>query len=376
MYRFYLLTLFLFSFRSGFAQNLFKPETAFKFLVFSACETTDSVLWFATGDGYGQGGVVMEKGSEVKFFTTDDGLPVATYQKVMVATDGSIWVGGISSQQSNAIVLANYRHSKWTTWSIKNYSAFPVINKICEIPKNEIWVATFGGILQKNDTGWTTIGENYGLPDIKINDILVDRDSRIWIATESGICQYSEGRFHGFEDAYIIPEATILYEDTRNYIWAGGKFDNQGISVYDGLKWHTYTMNDGLVDNCVGTIVEDYLGRMWFGGYYDNQSGGITMLNNGQFHTYSFPEIGKYSVDCLLADRFGGIWCGGSLKERSRLGLSYYKLGKWHKFGMKEGITNDRVFYLFEDAEGTLWVSTIKGVFTGDINLINKSLTN
>jgi len=94
-------------------------------------------------------------------------------------------------------------------------------------------------------------------------------------------------------------------------------------------------MNDGLVDNCVGTIIEDYLNRMWFGGYFDSQSGGVTLLSNGQFQNYEFPLLGKYSVDCMFADRSGGIWFGGSLKEKSRLGLSYYRLGKWHRLDKK-----------------------------------------
>lgn len=374
MYRFCLSLLLVFFEMAGYSQTLFKSEPDFKFLVFSACETSDSTLWFATGDGYGSGVVVMKKGSALKVFSPDDGLPDATYQRIIAAADGSVWVGGISSQESNTIVLANFNHSKWTTWVIKNYSAFPVVNKICELPDGKIWVATFGGILEKTDTSWRAIGQDSGLLDMRINDIIVDRSNRIWVATEAGICQFFDGTFHGFEDAYIIPAATTLYEDTRNYIWAGGKFGNEGISVFDGIKWHTYTMNDGLVDNCVGAIVEDNLGRMWFGGYYDAMSGGITMLNNGQFHVFAFPELGKHSVDCLLADNIGGIWCGGSLKERSRLGLSYYRRGKWHKLGQKEGIGNDRIFYLFEDYNNTLWVSTINGVFTGNIAAIAQTL--
>ena len=102
-------------------------------------------------------------------------------------------------------------------------------------------------------------------------------------------------------------------------------------------------MEDGLTENTVGTIAEDYFGRIWFGGYYDSKSGGITMLNNGKFSEFRFPEIAKYSVDCIFSDRFGGVWAGGSLTERSKFGLSYYRKGSWKKIGIIDGITNDRI---------------------------------
>jgi Two component regulator propeller. len=343
-------------------------------MVFSACQTSDSALWFATGDGYGLGNIILKKGNTTKIFSVDDGLPEATYQKIVVASDGSIWAGGFSPQASNTIVVANYRLSKWRAWSVKNFSALPMVNKLCELPSGEMWIATFNGILEQSDTTFKYIGTEEGLPDIRINDVLVDKHHRVWVATESGIFQFLDGHFIGFDDTNVIPSATVLCEDSRSFIWAGSKFGNEGISVFDGFRWHTYTMNDGLVDNCVGTIIEDYLNRMWFGGYFDSQSGGVTLLSNGQFQNYEFPLLGKYSVDCMFADRSGGIWFGGSLKEKSRLGLSYYRLGKWHRFGQKDGLSNDRVFFIFEDYEGQIWVSTINGLFVGSLSIIIKTL--
>jgi len=65
-----------------------------------------------------------------------------------------------------------------------------MVNKLCELPSGEMWIATFNGILEQSDTTFKYIGTEEGLPDIRINDVLVDKHHRVWVATESGIFQF------------------------------------------------------------------------------------------------------------------------------------------------------------------------------------------
>ena len=327
----------------------------------------DSCVWFALGDGYGAGTVGFATKGNEKLFSEADGLPSASYEQIFVASDGSIWTGGFSAAKPSTAVIARYANKSWSTYYLAMPEGVPGVKKISEPFAGQIWIATYGGVFYQKDTAWGLFTDRDGLPDSKVNDVIADRVGRVWLGTESGVCLFDKGAFIKFEDAAVVSNVSVLYEDSRGYIWAGGKFNNEGLSVFDGIRWRTFTMEDGLAENTVGAIAEDFYGRMWFGGYYDSRSGGVTMLNNGKFTYYLYPNIAKYSVDCLFGDRLGGVWCGGGLKEKSRFGLSYFRKGAWKKLGVREGISNDRIVNVFVDKYDRIWVSTFGGLFLADL---------
>ncbi|WP_170829975.1 ligand-binding sensor domain-containing protein [Williamwhitmania taraxaci] len=337
-------------------------------MAFGFAESKDSCVWLALGDGYGSGTVTFSDNIKSRVFSEADGLPNASYEQIFIASDGTVWVGGFSATKPNTAVIAKYAKNAWSVTYLNSSKENPIVKKITEPFSGQIWIATYGGIFYQKDSAWGQFSTADGLPDAKVNDILADRVGRIWIGTESGVCLFDKGDFISFEDAAVVSSVSVIFEDTRGYVWAGGKFNNDGVSVFDGVRWRTYTMEDGLAENTVGTITEDYFGRMWFGGYYDSRNGGTTMLNNGKFSRYQYPEIAKYSVDCLYGDRLGGVWCGGGLKEKSKNGLSYFRNGKWNKMGAREGLLNDRIVTVYIDKRDRVWVSTFYGLFV--VNLI------
>ena len=362
----FLIALFSF-YHCCYSQPLFKQYPTNGLIAFSITEGKDSCVWFALGDGYGSGTVGCFVNSVGMLFSEADGLPGASYEQIFIASDGVVWAGGYSTQKTNNVIIAKYTTNSWSPTFLKRTKENPIVKKIVEPFPGQVWLATYGGVFYQRDTAWGLFSISDGLPDEKVNDILADKAGRIWIGTESGVCLFDKGSFISFEDAAVVGNVSTLFEDTRGYVWAGGKFNNDGVSVFDGIRWRTYTMEDGLAENSVGAITEDYYGRMWFGGYFDSRNGGATMLNNGKFSDYHYPEIAKYSVDCLSGDRFGGVWCGGSLKEKSKKGLSYYYKGKWSKLGATEGLMDDRIFNIYVDKRDRIWISTFSGLFVANL---------
>ena len=366
--RFFLLLALLQLFRlSGLCQNIFTQHATNNFVAFCFAETKDSSTWFALGDGYGTGTVGYSGITFSKIFTVDDGLPSASYEQIFVASDGTVWAGGYSNTKPNTAVIAKYSKNQWSISFLTQSKDNPIVKKFAEPFPGQVWIATYGGLYYQKDTSWGLFTTSDGLPDNKVNDIIADKSSRIRVGTESGICLFDKGDFISFEDASVVSSISILREDSRGYVWAGGKFNNDGVSVFDGIRWRTFTMEDGLAENTVGAITEDFFGRMWFGGYYDSKSGGVTMLNNGKFSSYYYPEIAKYSVDCLFGDKLGGVWCGGGLREKSKFGLSYFRKGKWIKIGTREGLSSDRVLNVYVDVNSRVWVSTFYGLFYANL---------
>ena len=54
----------------------------------------------------------------------------------------------------------------------------------------------------------------------------------------------------------------VIYVDSRNRIWIGHE---DGLTVYDKSKFHTYSEQDGLPDNRVHSIGETESGRIFIG---------------------------------------------------------------------------------------------------------------
>jgi len=59
----------------------------------------------------------------------------------------------------------------------------------------------------------------------------------------------------------------------------------------------------------------------------------------------------------ILRDRDGGLWIG-----TLDLGLVHVHKGGTDVFSLSDGLTAEIVYSLFEDREGSIWVSTINGL--------------
>ena len=60
----------------------------------------------------------------------------------------------------------------------------------------------------------------------------------------------------------LADRAHDVYEDKDKHIWFGTA---EGVQKYDGLRWTTYTVEDGLVHNKVSAVIQAHDGAMWFG---------------------------------------------------------------------------------------------------------------
>ncbi len=80
-----------------------------------------------------------------------------------------------------------------------------------------------------------------------------------------------------------------------------------GLSHYDGGRFTTYTVEDGLGDDKVFSLMEDEQGDLWIG-----TGGGLSCYDGERFITYADEDgLGKFGpfldID-LLQDRDGAIW--------------------------------------------------------------------
>lgn len=166
---------------------------------------------------------------------------------------------------------------------------------------------------------------------------------------------------HGLTQESVL---TIL-QDRQGFMWFGTQ---AGLNRYDGYRLTTYR-NDprdpaSLPDGYVNASLEDAEGRLWFG-----TKGGLARLDpaSGRFVRYALLEPGagenaNRSVNAIAADRHGMLWLGtsdGLKRFDPRSGVFTTIRPPQARLGTtSDHIVNALAF----DAGGALWVGTLDGV--------------
>ncbi len=315
-------------------------------------------------------------------------------------SEGELWVGtygkGLKeyNYQSKRITNQNLSHPKIQTQSL-------YYNKsLLTDSKNNIWVGYWGvGVARinletRNYDVWLSDPENY--MSLSHNDVWVikeDRLGRIWLGTTGGGLNLFEdingGMFHYWfkknggpnslssNNIYSICESRngkYSADKNRTVLWIGtnnglnqfiikNKNNNQNLYEFD-VEINSYTVNDGLPDNSVNSILEDDDGNIWLG-----TGSGISFFDATQKHFTNFSSADglngtemNYESALKLAN---GVMLFGSTKglnifDPKKIKLSSYKpsvvmtdfqiFNKSVKIGgnslLKESITNTKEIVL------------------------------
>ncbi|MFZ6008807.1 MAG: ligand-binding sensor domain-containing protein, partial [Bacteroidota bacterium] len=177
----------------------------------------------------------------------------------------------------------------------------------------------------------------------------------------SGVYYYDGRSFQNFTTKDGLPNDEIgcIYEDKIGNIWFGA---NGGASRYDGKSFRNFMINgDSIEEDRTGksfpnftrppkevtSIMEDKTGKFWFATrgntfIYDPR------LADGQRKTFTTViHDGKpfRNVRCLIEDKKGNIWLGGSD------GLWRYDGSTFINFAQ------NFVGHIYEDKKGNIWTS-------------------
>lgn len=89
--------------------------------------------------------------------------------------------------------------------------------------------------------------------------------------------------FRGGED---IPSSETYHviQDRQGYIWIA---TTNGVSRFDGYEFKNFGEKEGLPDNVILEIYEDYKGRIWFVSY----SGLLSYYYNGKIFPYKYNYL-------------------------------------------------------------------------------------
>ena len=373
-------------------------------------------MWFATGSGLnkydGYTFKVYLNNPNDSLSISDNGISALFEDR-----DGYIWVGTTNGfvnkfdrqtetfRRFNISLIINPLEN-----GEDNYYEYPLlysrssdysITSISEDAEGRIWIGTWGRglfILDKQSNKITNFCNNkddpYSLSFNRVTKILSDKNKNMWIATFGGGLNKatfnsaptnSNNKLHFQHYKNLISnksslsdnKVTTLFEDKSGSLWIGtyygglNKLDLKNQKEKIETAKFTYFISQkknqsSLSDNSVMAITEDDSGFLWIGTF----GGGLNRFNPQDNTFLHFVHnnldentIADNDVISLYKDNSGIIWVGTHLGEGiSRLERKNVKFDIIKSNPASSSSLNDDVVWsILKDKENILWVGTYRG---------------
>ena len=143
-----------------------------------------------------------------------------------------------------------------------------------------------------------------------------------------------------------------LAQTRDGYLWIGS---DDGVARFDGVRFVSFGLREGLRSGPVRTLFEDSHGTLWIG----TAGSGLTRWQEGQFTTFTTRDgLPADSITALGEDSEGRLWVG------TEAGLAVWQNGRLATPGAAEPFKGKPITTLFKDRQGVLWLgATGAGIF-------------
>jgi signal transduction histidine kinase/ligand-binding sensor domain-containing protein len=267
----------------------------------------DGYLWLATYSG-----LVRFDGERFVTWKAHDGvaLPSDDLSGLLVAHDGSLWVGGLGSV-THIVDGRIASHKPPAEGLFDGY-----VSVFLEDNAGTIWAAGQDGVARFDGTQWEKVGAQQGLPERPAISLHQDNHGVLWVGTSVGA--YHRIASTGIFEAVGSPSLSYAIENIAQ--------DSSGDIV---LTHPTHLITD---------------------------LGGPGTDRNDS-------EMNRSHGTKLLRDREGSLWVGtrsqGIVRIRGEHGIRGRVI---ERVTREDGLSADSVLALFEDREGNIWVGTPFGL--------------
>jgi streptogramin lyase len=282
-------------------------------------------------------------------FTASDGLSGDQVDSLYEDREGNLWVG------TNGGGLDRFRAGSITTYAkeegLAANSPFSVIEDIA----GDIWIATAGGLNRLRGNQSRLYSAVDGVPD-DVTSLWVDRAQTLWIGTAThGVFRMTNGRVaqslsvHDGVPAYVV---SGIIEDSKDQLWfstLGG-----GLVRYAGGQTSLYTRANGLQSNVLSAMAKGANGTIWIG-----TNGGLNSIQKGRVQSYATKDGPSNAwIVSLYFDSRGILWIGTTGR-----GMFRFEHGGFTQYSVQQGLPDDTINSILEDAESNLWIGSNKGIF-------------
>ena len=276
-----------------------------------------------------------------------DASPVSIAQ----TTDGFLWIGTLNG-------LIRFDGVHFESWNDRLHE----LNTCCALSllgssDGSLWIGTSVGLVKLKDGKLSAVTTGDG----RYNQLIEDRNGRIWAArsrirdNKGPLCEVegTQVQCHGEHDGLGCRNGNALAHDNSGTVWVG---DLGKICGWNNGPAASYSAPaaDAACKPAIGWLLADVDQSILVG-----CEGGLRRLEQGRFAPFQSASLDadKLRGTRLRYDRGGGLWIG-----TTNDGLYRVANGVADHFGSADGLSDDKVYELFEDREGNIWVVTPEGI--------------
>jgi ligand-binding sensor domain-containing protein/signal transduction histidine kinase len=228
------------------------------------------------------------------------------------------------------------------------------INCLLLIGSDELWVGTDTGLFRWNGQEFHRINLPPALGSVQVLSLLRDRNSNIWAGTTRGLLRInSNGASFSAEDA-IRGRGGIntLFEDREGNLWVGG---SQGLGRIRDSTFLTYSPAIDSRFERDGPIYADRQGRLWFA----PAQGGLYALKNGSIQSLPTGIPANDEVYSISGDE-DELWVGRQHGGLTRL-LLHGGAASSQTYTQANGLAQNSVYTVYRSHDGSVWAGTLSG---------------
>ena len=292
------------------------------------------------------------------FNTSNSPLPDNQIQVVLVDGSDGKWFG-----TSNG--LAHLSGSGWKVYDTLN-SGLPsqFITSMAWDKRGFVWIGTSRGLAKYDGI---TLSFCEKLKQNFITALLVDnKTGMVWIGTDKGLCNYDGSVWMRYDDpgSLLLEDYVSSLAVDHNGVLKMGSFDHYAfvgrILSYDGSNWTSIRLNQRELESCFpDALIMDENNTMWLG-VKGTMGGKLVRLDQPEWKIFDQNNIPipdwRAGINSLARYQ-NTLWIAtGS-------GMYTYDGTSWTSYRTtNSGLSDDFVFSIAIDNEGSQWIGTINGV--------------
>lgn len=301
----------------------------------------DNNIWIGT-----ENGLSIWKNGKIESFKDKPGLAPGWVEAFCQDRSGNIWIGTL-----NGVSL--YKNGTFTTYNSSHGFPNEKFYAICQDREKNIWFGTIRGLTKLHYLRFHTFTTRHGLPDSYVWSTTQDRSGNLWFGTENGLSRYSNGRFKNFDTSDGLAHNTVyeIIAGKKGNLWCGTL---SGVSKYSPAsgKFQNFTTKQGLPSNIIPGLGVDHKGVIWVGTVE-----GLCLIIDNRVTGFPLYRENK-SVGAFMEDRGRNMWFASS---QGLFRVSADRQSIQH-FSLKDGLPNTRIYSLYQDSKGNIWISTLQGL--------------